>query len=248
VASVIVIGLSHLECPWSTWSSSSSVRLLDLHVISLILLLRIRLTRRCRVCWSEPRGVPRPAYNEEGCASLSQRASQDWHKALESMPDKEYVPEEVNLGPGGAKSARRQIIRPGPGESRPGPAGVHYPGPAGTQLRAVWRRIPAKPDPPDPAQPGAGRWRPGRRRAQPGRGRAGRPSRGRTRREAQPGGGSAGLGDWRGSGKGEAAQPGRWKPAQPGHAARRPSRGCALCRPSCALCRPRLNYAGPQGG
>jgi hypothetical protein len=24
--------------------------------------------------------------------------SQDWHKALESMPDEEYVPEEINLG------------------------------------------------------------------------------------------------------------------------------------------------------
>jgi hypothetical protein len=65
------------------------------------------------------------------------------------MPGKEYVPEEVNPGLGGAKSAKRQIIRPGPGESRPGPVGVHYPGPVGTQLRAAWRRIPARPDPPD---------------------------------------------------------------------------------------------------
>jgi hypothetical protein len=78
----------------------------DLHVISLILLLRIRLTRRCKVCWSDPRGVPRPAYNNGGCASLSLEASQDWHQAMESMPDEENIPEEVNLGPERANLAR----------------------------------------------------------------------------------------------------------------------------------------------
>jgi hypothetical protein len=45
-------------CLWSAWSSSSSC---CLHATSLILLLRIRLTRRYGVCWSEPRGVPRLA-------------------------------------------------------------------------------------------------------------------------------------------------------------------------------------------
>jgi hypothetical protein len=60
---------------------------MDLHVISLILLLRIRLTRRGGVCWSKPRGVPRPAYDDGGCASLSLVASQDWHTMLEMMPD-----------------------------------------------------------------------------------------------------------------------------------------------------------------
>jgi hypothetical protein len=83
------------------------VCLQDLYVISLILLLRIRLTRRSRVCWSEPRGVPRLAYDDGGCASLSLEASQDWHKALEAMPDEEYVPDKVNLGLGEAKSAKR---------------------------------------------------------------------------------------------------------------------------------------------
>jgi hypothetical protein len=83
------------------------VCLQDLHVISLILLLRIRLTRRGGVCWSEPRGVPRPAYDDGGCASPSLEASQDWHKALESMPDEYYVSEEINLGPEGAKSAKK---------------------------------------------------------------------------------------------------------------------------------------------
>jgi hypothetical protein len=57
----------------------------DLHVISLILLLRIRLTRRGGICWSEPRGVPRPAYDGGECASPSLEASQNWHKELESM-------------------------------------------------------------------------------------------------------------------------------------------------------------------
>jgi hypothetical protein len=79
--------------------SSSSVCLLDHHVISLILLLRIRLTRRGWICWSEPRGVPRPAYDNGGCASPSLEASQDWHKVLEMMLDEEYVPEGVNIGP-----------------------------------------------------------------------------------------------------------------------------------------------------
>jgi hypothetical protein len=73
---------------------------MDLHVISLILLLRIRLTRRGGVCWSEPRGVPRPAYGDGECASSSLEAAQNWHKALESIPNKEYVPEGLNLGPG----------------------------------------------------------------------------------------------------------------------------------------------------
>jgi hypothetical protein len=79
---------------------SSSVCLQDLHVISLILLLRIRLTRRGGICWSEPRGVPRPAYGNGECASPSLEASQDWHKVLESMLGEEYIPEGLNLGPG----------------------------------------------------------------------------------------------------------------------------------------------------
>jgi hypothetical protein len=72
---------------------------MDLHVTNLILLLRIRLTRRGGICWSEPRGVPRPAYDGGGYASPSLEASQDWHKVLESMLDEEYVLEGVNLGP-----------------------------------------------------------------------------------------------------------------------------------------------------
>jgi hypothetical protein len=81
-------------------ASSSSCCLQDYHVISLILLLRIRLTRRGRICWSEPMGVPRPAYDGGECASPSLEASQDWHKVLEAMLDEEYVPEGVNPGPG----------------------------------------------------------------------------------------------------------------------------------------------------
>jgi hypothetical protein len=77
--------------------SSSSVCLQDHHVISLILLLRIRLTRRRGICWSEPRGVPRPAYDGGECASPSLEASQDWHEVLGTMLDEEYIPEEVNL-------------------------------------------------------------------------------------------------------------------------------------------------------
>jgi hypothetical protein len=74
--------------------SSSSVCLQDHHVISLILLLRIRLTRRGGICWSEPRGVPRPAYDGGGGASPSLEASQDWHKMLEPMLGEEYIPEK----------------------------------------------------------------------------------------------------------------------------------------------------------
>jgi hypothetical protein len=93
----MVIGLSHRGCTWSTWSSSSSVCLQDHHVISLILLLRIRLTRRRGICWSEPMGIPRPAYGGGECASPSLEASQDWHKVLEAMLDEEYIPEGINL-------------------------------------------------------------------------------------------------------------------------------------------------------
>jgi hypothetical protein len=120
-------------CPWRPWSSSSSVCLQDLHVISLILLLRIRLTRRGGVCWSEPRVVPRPAYNDGGCASLSLEASQDWHKALESMSDEENNSEGVNPGPEEVNLAWEV-------ESRPGPAGIEESRPsrgsAGLQIAA----------------------------------------------------------------------------------------------------------------
>jgi hypothetical protein len=95
----MVMGLSHRGCTWSPWSSSSSVCLLDHQVISLILLLRIRLTRRGWICWSKPMGVPRPAYGGGECASPSLEASQDWHDALEAMLEEEYVPERVNIGP-----------------------------------------------------------------------------------------------------------------------------------------------------
>jgi hypothetical protein len=73
---------------------------MDLHVISLILILGIRLTRRGGVCWSEPRGVPRPAYDDGGYASPSLEASRDWHKALELMLDEKYILKVVNLSPG----------------------------------------------------------------------------------------------------------------------------------------------------
>jgi hypothetical protein len=127
-------------CPWRPWSSSSSMCLQDLHVISLILLLRIRLTRRGGVCWSEPRGVPRPSYNDGGCASPSLEASQDWHKALESMPDEKNDPEGVNPGPEEVNPAWEVESRPGPGESRSGPAGIEESRPsqgsAGLQIAA----------------------------------------------------------------------------------------------------------------
>jgi hypothetical protein len=47
------------------------------------------------------------------------------------MPDGESAPEEVNLGPERVNPAWGEEIWPGPGESRPGPAGIHYPGLAG---------------------------------------------------------------------------------------------------------------------
>jgi hypothetical protein len=96
----MVMGLSHRCLYLVSLASSSSVCLRDLHVISIILLMRIRLTRRGGICWSEPRGVPRPAYGDGECASLSLEASQDWHKVLESMLGEEYIPEGLNLGPG----------------------------------------------------------------------------------------------------------------------------------------------------
>jgi hypothetical protein len=58
-------------------------------------------------------GIPRPAYNDGGCASPSPEASQDWHKALESVPDDENDPEGVNLGQERDNSAWEGIIWPG---------------------------------------------------------------------------------------------------------------------------------------
>jgi hypothetical protein len=100
---------------------SSSVCLQYHYVISLILLLRIRLTRRGGICWSEPRGVPRPAYDGEGYASPSLEASQDWHDALEAMLDEEYVPEGVNLVQERSNPAQQCISRPSLGVIRTGP-------------------------------------------------------------------------------------------------------------------------------
>jgi hypothetical protein len=101
-------------CTWCTWSLSSNICLQDHHVISLILLLRMRLTRRGGVCWSEPMGIPRPAYNEGGCASLSPEASQHWHKALEPMPNDENDPEGVNLSQERSNPAWARESQPGP--------------------------------------------------------------------------------------------------------------------------------------
>jgi hypothetical protein len=51
------------------------------------------------ICWSEPMGVPRPAYGGGECASPSLEASQDWHDVLELMLDEEHIPEGLNIGP-----------------------------------------------------------------------------------------------------------------------------------------------------
>jgi hypothetical protein len=90
-------------------ASSSSVYL---HVISLILLWRIRLTRRWEYSGLS-QGASQDQHNDGGYASLILEASQDWHKAMESMPDEENVLEGVNLGHKGAKSAWEGEIRPG---------------------------------------------------------------------------------------------------------------------------------------
>jgi hypothetical protein len=84
---VMVMGLSHRCLSLESLPSSSSVCLQDHHVTSLILLLRIRLTKRGGICWSEPRGVPRLAYDDGGRANPSLEASQDWHDALKLMSD-----------------------------------------------------------------------------------------------------------------------------------------------------------------
>jgi hypothetical protein len=64
------------------------VCLLDLLVISLILLLRIRLTTVDEeYAAGLSQGASQDQHNDGGCASPSLEASQDWHKAMESMPD-----------------------------------------------------------------------------------------------------------------------------------------------------------------
>jgi hypothetical protein len=60
-------------------------------------------------------GASQDQHNNGGCASLILEASQDWHKAMELMPDEENVPEEVNLGPKGPNLARGEETRPAKG-------------------------------------------------------------------------------------------------------------------------------------
>jgi hypothetical protein len=197
VAGVMVMGLSHRACTWSPWSSSSSCCLQDHHVISLILLLRIRLTRRGWICWSEPMGVPRPTYDGGGYASLSLEASQDWHTALELMPDEESMPEVANLGLVEEYLGLGGIIRPGPGNpglARPelqvegGSAGIGNPAQPGSAYAGLGR---------NPGQAGSSRSGPaGARWRQPTGALEEGPSRGGDM-PAQPGAacGPAGEGD-----------------------------------------------------
>jgi hypothetical protein len=63
------------------------VCLLDLLVISLILLLRIRLTTVDEEYAGLSQWASQDQHNDGGCASPSLEASQDWHKAMESMLD-----------------------------------------------------------------------------------------------------------------------------------------------------------------
>jgi hypothetical protein len=84
---------------------------------------------------------------------------------LESMPDEGNVPEKANLGPQMVNPARRTIIRPreenpGLGQGNPGLAQPGY------EENRSCREILARPDPPDPAQPGKRSWQPSRGRAE----------------------------------------------------------------------------------
>jgi hypothetical protein len=47
-------------------------------------------------------GASQDQHNDGGCANLSLEASQDWHKAMEAMPDEENSPKGVNLCPKGS--------------------------------------------------------------------------------------------------------------------------------------------------
>jgi hypothetical protein len=179
------------------------------------------------MCQSEPRGVP----------GLAQGAGVDAGQGI---------------CPGGSKSRPiMKIIRPGPGEHHPGPAGiVNRSGPAGILYLGPT---------------GIRRGRPGRE-SRPSRILLIRPSRGVAEKACQgAGGGSpAGLGcagpaGWRrpARGRGGAAQPGHWTPAQPGyrgrpgHAGLKAQPGHLPAQPGCwsgAGWRPiRGRSAGPPG-
>jgi hypothetical protein len=213
VRCVTVVGSSHRCLYLEYLPSSSSVCLQDHHVISLILLLRIRLTRRGGICWSEPRGVPRPAYDGGEYASPSLEASQDWHQAVESMPDEGSVPEKINLVQNRAKSAyyednpawargapswpsRNNTIRPSRVLLWEKPTGAR-------RMKEARSGQAAQPGGGVPAQPG---WLVGRK---PSRG-SGLPAQPENWRKAQPGrepGGPAG--GRRAAHAGERAQPGQ---------------------------------------
>jgi hypothetical protein len=54
------------------------------------------------------------------------------------MPDEENVPEVMNLGPKRTKPAWEEEIRPGLGESQPGPAGIHQLRPSRVLQKVAW--------------------------------------------------------------------------------------------------------------
>jgi hypothetical protein len=84
---------------------------------------------------------------------------------LESMPNEEYSPEGVNLGPEGAKSAWGEVIRPGKGNPvlGQGNPGLAQPGHEGNQRGQVWLAGPAGSGEAGPVGEGYAPAQPGRR-------------------------------------------------------------------------------------
>jgi hypothetical protein len=176
------------------------------------------------------------------------------------MLDEEYVPEEVNLGSQGVNPAWARGIPAWPGQNsaQSSPAAIGIPAWLGLPARG---RIPARPDPPDPAQLGAGEIGPPGcwSGAVPGwAGLAGEDAGppGQSEKAAQPGYKGAGPAGRCCSGPAgeERSGPSRGR-CCPGPAGEersgpsriricRPSRGGDICRPSYTLCRPGPLYSG----
>jgi hypothetical protein len=87
----MVMGLSYLTCPWCPWSLSYSGCLLDLHVTSLILLLRIRMT------WKTYRSEPGASQDRYMASWTKQLTRKQIHRPDRSLLDLSRQPRELKV-------------------------------------------------------------------------------------------------------------------------------------------------------
>jgi hypothetical protein len=120
----MVMGLSYLTCPWCPWSLSYSGCLLDLHVTSLILLLRIRMT------WKTYRSEPGASQDQYMASWTKQLMRKQIHRPDRSLLDLSRRPRELKVEavvacwPGGARCWELSQLE---SSMAPGTAGLGQP-------------------------------------------------------------------------------------------------------------------------